>query len=141
MEKGSETAAVRFPFLIFTPQNITKQFSHEDKIISADEYLDRFLNSKTETNEGDWYYNQRRKCLKKHFERRYCFKFSPITSDEGKLYDMNKLSSNDISDGYTDDLARFLEFVYSMCPVKKLRDRTEVNGKGEKIMETCILLL
>ncbi len=114
-------------------QNISKNCTSKDQTLSSDEYLDRFLNSKTETNEGDWYYNQRRKCLKKHFERRYCFRFSPITTDKGKLHDLNKLNQSDITEEYKDDVAKLLEFVYSMCPVKKLRDRTEVDGKGKSL--------
>ncbi|XP_060566378.1 guanylate-binding protein 2-like [Ruditapes philippinarum] len=94
--------------------------------ITADEYLEMCLQTKTGETPEDDKYNRPRECIKKYFTRRKVFTFDrPASRKVMRTLDLAR--EEDLNEDFVHETEKFLAYIYT-CPGKYLLNKSPVTG-------------
>jgi hypothetical protein len=117
------------PQFVLCVRDFNLELEQHGEVITADEYLEMCLQTKTIENPEDEKYNRPRECIKKYFTRRKVFTFDrPASRKVMRTLDLAR--EEDLNEDFVHETEKFLAFIYS-CPGKYLLNKSPVTGSSK----------
>ncbi|XP_006140240.1 guanylate-binding protein 2 [Tupaia chinensis] len=116
-----------FPVFVWTLRDFCLDLEVNGQPITADEYLERSLKLKQETDPKSKSFNEARLCIQKFFPKTKCFVFDRPTQRK-YLKHLGQLQDKDLNPEFTEQVAEFCSYILSQSSAKTISGGITVNG-------------
>ncbi|XP_060569437.1 guanylate-binding protein 2-like [Ruditapes philippinarum] len=114
------------PQFVLCVRDFNLELEHNGEEMTADEYLEMCLQTKTAETQEDEKYNRPRECIKRYFTRRKVFTFDrPAGRKVMRTLDLAR--EEDLNEDFVHETEKFLAYIYT-CPGKYLLNKSPVTG-------------